>query len=566
MILIWILTLLGVIAHLPLTVRNFAWMWNAEHYQYFPIAIGAAALLLYTKRNEFREIRFAQERAERAASNAGFGTVSYSARNIITSIALVLNLVVISFATLLLYALAGWLSLIFFFAILIYHSYGWEGLKLAIPSIIVLLIIRPLPASLEQMLTINMQQLASLISSRLLDGFGLYHYRNGVVLVLVDQSFMAEEACSGIRSLFSSITAIVFWGLLNKFHWLRHILNIVQTCIWVVVYNAIRIFAVVFVEAKTDYSIATGFPHEAAGLISFFLIFATVLSTDSFFAAFTTVGFEGDDEIEPINSNLLGKERIWSALNWHASQISGIAFIVAFTLLATASVRLEFMRFRGSLFDSFAGESVLGTPTSEDIPLILGEWKQDNFEHVHRPDNHQMGSDSYMWKLSNDNRKLIVSIDGTFDDYHELALCYDIIGWDVKPTYFYDASIKTEEMTSEKLSEFTQLALTKQTGETGIVLFSALDRNGMIVPSPPPIGKNLFENLKVRLTASLRQLAGVPLTSQQRSTSFSPPVSTIQMVYMPSQEVSESDIEELRSLFLTVRETLRKSPRFNKAN
>jgi exosortase len=110
-----------------------------------------------------------------------------------------------------------------------------------------LLVIRPVPGSLEQLLTINMQKVASTLAGNILNIMGVLHYKQGVVLKLVGQSFMAEEACSGVRSLFSSITAIVFLGLMNRYHWSRHLFNVMQTIMWVVVLNAFRIAVVVYV-------------------------------------------------------------------------------------------------------------------------------------------------------------------------------------------------------------------------------------------------------------------------------------------------------------------------------
>ncbi len=113
-------------------------------------------------------------------------------------IAIVLGLTI---ASLLGLALTGWLSFLAFLAIMIYASYGSRGAVGLGPCLHHVVVIKPLPTFLEQTLTIGMQKIASLFAGCLLNMMGVMHFQQGVVLVLVGKSFMAEEACSGfVRS------------------------------------------------------------------------------------------------------------------------------------------------------------------------------------------------------------------------------------------------------------------------------------------------------------------------------------------------------------------------------
>ncbi|MEQ1830954.1 MAG: exosortase U, partial [Pirellula sp.] len=488
--LIWFLFLIGVLAHSTLLWKHFEWMWKAEHFQFFPIALLAAGVLLYSKRREFVEIVRDSHSGPPAPST------------LIVSILLSINVMVFSFALLAEFPLLGWLSTLLFLAVIVYASYGWLGLKVACPVFVVLLVIRPIPGGLEQILTTSMQRFASNISSHLLDAMGVIHYRQGVVLVLPTQSFMAEEACSGIRSLFSSITAIVFWGLLHRYHWARHLVNVIQTILWVVVFNALRITLVVWVEDVTEYSLATGLTHDFLGLIVFFCIFGTVLSADQLMASLARS--KKDEEEMELNPPTPIQWSIASWLHWRATHSAVSFWIVVFGLLLIGTFRLQANKgFLG--MDSATAEQYLGVPTADFMPPSVGEWTQVSFEHLHRHEHADMGSDSYVWKFANSEHELILSIDGSFNEYHDLSFCYANLGWSVSTDLQYDTLADRIAGQRRDKPDWSKLELRKPTGETGIVLFSAVDRNGSTVyPSNRP-----FDDTPVRIVQSMSAIFGL---------------------------------------------------------
>ncbi len=572
--LVWILLSLGVIAHLPLVIAQLSFMWGSETFQYFPFAIVAAGAVLYVRWGELSKILF-------IPSNTENDLVSLRPNGYVLAIALTLNLIILALAIISSFSWLGWINLILFLVIFVYCVYGWSGLKILFPAALVLLAIRPVPEFLELSLTISMQRFASQISGLLLDAIGILHYRQGVVLVLPEQSFMAEEACSGIRSLFSSITAILVWGLMNRYHWLRNIFNILQTLFWVVIFNAIRITVVVWVEDSTDFSVATGWQHDVLGLVIFFLIFATTLSTNQLLGVFLRLPEDLNDEPDFAQSTTIatpsGFKPIIDQLNWYGAPAAGIVWCCLFGLLALVSLRLTYMAMSYQ-YDSIATERELVEPISEFLPEQISEWRTVSFKHEHRSENHNMGSDSYIWTLVNRNNKsVLLSVDGVFDDYHELAVCYSNLGWDVSMHQTYGkGGEKSERPAADMLNvqdiqdleigalNLTKLDLTKLTGESGQVLFTAVDRNGKTVVPPPAKTSDILMLLQEKAIGTFRALMGKQSYAGSREAFLVPPVSTIQMVYQPNSAVTEEDAAEIRSLFLKVREILRASPRFSR--
>jgi exosortase len=550
---IWILLLVGLLAHATLLLTHFQWMWNAEHFQFFPVALMAAAYLAYQRRGLLW-----QDKTINDSDGRVLAMPRPSSRGWVVSVGLALVSIALFFALVLQYPLVGWLCFLAFTAILLFGSYGLRGVWAMMPVYVVLLVIKPLPEFLEKPLTIRLQQTATQLASFLLDLVGSLHYKQGVVLVSVGKSFMAAEACSGIRSLFSSITAIVFWGLFNGYSWRRNCVNVVQTVFWVLAFNAIRIAIVIYVEEKFGFSIATGWRHDLLGFVIFLFIFGMVLSTDQLLASLIEPHFI-DEKVEESRQHV-PKIGWMEWLRWTGNRISLIAWCALFGLIALVGGQLIFMRPEGVFGNRYAER--LAAPDKEYLPDELSGWKFEGFEHVARPEHDLQGSDSFVWTYRDRAERAIVSLDGSFNDYHNLHTCYWAMGWQVKSDAFYTPIAKRIQNEVGDSGEFTLLRLDKATGEQGLVIFSAIDRRGVIVPKPLVAVSDKLIFFMDRFENTLRFAVGLAPKSSQRLTTFVPPVSTIQIVYMPSHSIEETDVNRLRRFFFEIRERLQQSPRF----
>lgn len=559
----WILLLFGVIANAPILWGHFLWMSIVQHFQFFPFAIAAAGALLYSRRTELGNILQARSGTIVQTGDSETGEVVsrqfHKPNPWVLFVGFGINAVVLLFCTLVGLSLLAWCNFLFFLVLLVYATYGRDGLWVIVPSLVTLLIMRPLPRGLEDRVTTGMQQLASNLSSYLLDGLGVLHYRSGVVLALANQSFMAEEACSGIRSLFSSITAIVVWGLFNHYHWFRHFVNVAQTVLWVLVFNALRIMLVVFVADKTSFDIATGWAHATLGLVIFLLIFAMVLSTDQLISGlFSKIKDEEFDIVTAETSSVsqIGSWTDW--LRWDGASTQQKFWIGVFGILALLSIRLEAAKGFSIFSDTFSEQSMLA-PTVDFLPPKIDDWSVQDFEHVHRTEANEMGSDSYRWTLTNGPKTIIVSVDGVFLDHHDLTTCYYFMGWKVQRDVYYDSLADQQTGVQGNLKNLTELTMSKLTGETGMVLFSAVDRVGKIVPP----GDRTYLSMLDRIIVSLKTIVGLQSVHGLNQTFYTLPISTIQVVYQPTNSISETDATQIQEIFFKVRELLLKSPRFS---
>jgi hypothetical protein len=317
------------------------------------------------------------------------------------------------------------------------------------------------------------------------------------------------------------------------------------------------------IEDKTDFSIATGFAHEVAGMVAFVMIFCMVLSTDSLInAIFPLSGLEGelfaDDPSLTESATPNANAHDWrSRIRWFGTQRSLIGWSVAFGVLAFFAVRLEFRVYEGN---AIAGP--MSPPLQEYLPSDLGGWQVEKFEHVSRSDENLQGAESYVWHVRKGSRSALISLDGTFSDYHDLWLCYNALGWSANKERYYSSPGQRVTNQLSEANEYSSLECTKKTGEKGYVFFSAVDRRGADVYPPVTLGDGAIQYTVDTLLSSIRFALMLPSSDSERVTSFTQPVSTIQLVYMPSAEAKEEELMELKNLFFAARDLLRKSPRF----
>lgn len=256
----WLLLLLGtgVVFVIPAYVAR---MLHAGHYQFFPLVFIAVGAILWAIRGEVINA------AEPCSANAVTSLL------VVLSIQLVLaNLLYSSFIGVLAVITACWTAF--------YVAFGMHGVKVAWPVLALLFLAVPLPMQWDERLIVNMQLFASDYASRLLDGIGVIHLRQGAILQTETMFFLTEQASSGIRSLFSALAVVAIYGVAMEHGWWRLLINLIQTLLWVMIGNVLVIVAVVGFADRVPW-LVSGILHELLG----FAVFGFVLMM----AAFTDV-------------------------------------------------------------------------------------------------------------------------------------------------------------------------------------------------------------------------------------------------------------------------------------
>jgi len=528
----------GLLAHFLVLKEYFFRMWSLAHYQFFPLALAAAIWLFFDRKDEI----FTSSTPPNQSVQSGLMLV------IVT---------MVSLATLINSSFIGWISFVLFVATTIYSCVGGEGLKRSLPVLIVLSLITPLPAQLDQDLILKMQYLASGLASWVLDTAGILHLRQGVVLVSETNQFLAEEACSGIRSLFSATAAIVFWGLLQRYAWWRNLINCVQTIGWVLVGNAVRIAVVVLVEDKTAFSVSTGWQHEFLGVTTFFMIFGLALSFDRLVRIFIPIKSQGSGrrgQRAEVQVQALAGANVGSLEMPHAKY-----WMVVFGLIGLLALRLSMTTIGTPISGSLTS---LDFPKQSDLSSRLQSWNVSEFQHINRSREDIQGEDSFIWVLKNGSRSAQLSMDCQWSDFHDLSYCYTGLGWRVETEHRYQGLFGNHDAAPGEQINYSRLQLSKPTGERGIVLFCGLDQTGKEVQPQLKLGQNTLIHIREKMINSLRVACGLAPLKSIRNSTFKPPVTTVQLVCVPQGPIDAKLMQDLESVFFAAREQFKKSVRF----
>ena len=532
-----LLLTVGLLAH-NLVLREYVLrMSSAGHYQFFWLAFVAVGSLFYLR------LPLVRQHATKPASRVVNGLLGVC---LLTAV----------FATLINSSFTGWMSCVLLVVTTLYAWAGRGGLRQGVGVIVALLLLTPLPGQLDKGLILGMQYLASQFASWILDAFGVFHFRQGVVLVSETNGFLAEEACSGVRSLFSGIFAIIFWGLLHRYPWWRHAVNFFQVIGWVLFGNALRIATVVWVEDKTPYSVASGLPHEILGLLTFLLIVGLALSFDRLLFDLILRRHDSGDSLE-MDTAIEGK--IKRPIVVQPSRVHA-GWIVAFAVVALLAVRLNFVTEGTPIAESFES---LPSPEQTDLPAEVEGWQVRDFEHIVRGSESLQGENSFVWSLAKGSEIAAASLDGDWADFHDLSYCYTGLGWQVETIQDYDSLFEGATDQAENSQNYSVLQLSKPTGEQGLVVFCGIDRNGKIVQPQIKLGQNTAIHLKEKSINSLRIALGMAPLDSIRKTTFSGPVTTLQIFYTPGGPITQPATDQIRGLFFKTRDLIKQSRRFS---
>ena len=529
----------AVFGHVPIGYEYYRRMWSVGHYQFFPLLLIAASWMIVTRLDE------SQPKRPKAQWNYWL---------------LLADLVLLGSAALMFSPFLWILSLILLVVIYIYDRWGWQGVRYSSPAWLLLFFVVPLPSNLDLKLVNKLQFLSSQLASYILDAFGQVHFREGVVLITEKKQFFTEEACSGIRSLFSSVSAMAIFGVMMRYSWQRHLFNLIQTVLWVVIGNAIRISLVVYLADNVSESFASGTTHELLGLANFVFVFLFALSTDrgvnAWYASIpdvTQAALESDEAEEPVVEGTVVARPVAFEHTVNRPAIWQWSLVIGFILIGLFSLRLTYAK---SVIDNFRfDETALAASYKTDLPKRIGGWKLLKFEHQERDDARLLAPESYVWTfVKDDNRRAIVSLDSPYLDFHNLYDCYAGYGWNID----YENRYLDLDNDLSKATNLTELKMEKS-GEHGVVMFTAFDRDGHLVRPTFDLNYDLTRGMEI--IRHVRMVFG--LLTQENDPKFSKqtlPISQVQLLHISNREIL--DINDLQRLFIEVRARLQSSSRF----
>jgi exosortase len=157
------------------------------------------------------------------------------------------------------WALVGWL------AGTCWLIAGRRVLIWALPSLLFLLFMIPLPFRIEQSMSWHLQTVTTRISTAMLQCLGQPAIAEGHTIFLGEHILEVEQACSGLR-MFMGIAAVAFaFIVLNQRPWWEKLILVLAVAPVAMIANAVRVVATGLLMQLVSGEAAHKFSHDAAG-------------------------------------------------------------------------------------------------------------------------------------------------------------------------------------------------------------------------------------------------------------------------------------------------------------
>jgi exosortase len=173
------------------------------------------------------------------------------------------------------------ISLLLLLAGTILYLWGWRALREVAFVLILLLLAIPMPEVIFNSVAEPLQLVASSLAEKVLHVFGVPVFREGNVLQLDHQMLNVTEACSGIRSLATLVTAGAIVGYFLPARWWLRLAFVASSVPIALAANALRVAGTGVLGQAWGERWATGFLHLFSGWVVF--VFATCLMFGEWF-------------------------------------------------------------------------------------------------------------------------------------------------------------------------------------------------------------------------------------------------------------------------------------------
>lgn len=425
-VLLFIVVALTLAGHLPLLIEHFSDLMLRPHYQFvlfLPVGIG---ILTWQRWRTVSQAKLPRTAPQASRSFESFLSPPHLRHS--------LPLVIFALSVL---AVAVWIwsprvAMIAFMLSTFAFVYAIGGrtlLQVAMPGWLLTWLALPPPFNRDYWLIAKLRDVTTECASSVLDQVGLLHLVNGNVIEVPGHNLFVADACSGIHSLFVLMTFALFTGLYLRRNFLHIGLLLVSTFGIVLVENVMRIVGVA--EGVTHgLEIATGWRHEAFGAILFVLSLILVFSTDQFFAFLLPENLlKWFRRKKNVTSPRIPATPLRIELRRTSSVFRLLPFAVAFAVLGIVQVGIM------PANATHTSKLLSGYPFSftglekAELPSMWKGWKLTSTTMESREKDDPLGQFSQAWRYEKGPIVADVSVDYPYQTPHNLATCYENIGW-----------------------------------------------------------------------------------------------------------------------------------------
>jgi exosortase len=160
--------------------------------------------------------------------------------------------------------LAGW-ALVLWLTGACWLVAGWRIMVWALPGLLFLTFMIPLPFRFEQLMSWRLQTITTQLSTAILECLGQSAIAEGHTIYLSEHVLEIEQACSGLR-MFMGISAVAFaFVVLSQRPWWEKAILILAVAPVAMLSNAIRVVVTGLLMQLVSGEAAARFSHDAAG-------------------------------------------------------------------------------------------------------------------------------------------------------------------------------------------------------------------------------------------------------------------------------------------------------------
>ncbi|MGF1579453.1 MAG: exosortase U [Gemmataceae bacterium] len=513
----------------PLVYQHCIQMMIRPHYQFFPLAIVGALVLVFVR---FRQSNSIPVPGSSTLTVVGFG-LSYT---------------MLLAAEVLYSSWLGSVAAIFTLASMVYAVGGARWLRNAFPSLVLLALIIPPPFALDRHIILSLKIVTTKWSSHLLDYLGVYHNMAGNVVEIPGSRLLVEDACSGINSFFSLGACTVFLVFFYRRHWLHAILLLPLALGWVLAANVLRVVTITVCKVRWGIDLSEGWRHEALGIVVFLIAVAMVWSTDRcllFLSAPSepkepkaTEPPQSEDADDQVGNGSMSLLPSWLEASPKPKHwlLAG-AYVLAFSLhLSTYG----FLQVGETWADTAESLPPVAGLAEKDLPAVIRGWNRTEFETTSRNPGSAFGELSKTWTYEKGGLKAIVSLDFPFPAWHDLPGCYTAQGWLLTNESLSTA--KKEQSGSKSKIGYVAVEMADAAAKKGYLVFGEFNIRGKEL-APRKGGASL----SARRHASVLE-KWTSFGPERPQADPSPPVYQFQVfveTYRPLNSDAKQDIEGL---------------------
>lgn len=403
------LALIALGPFVPIVVEFFVNLYRIPNYDFFPMALAAAAFLIWHRMQGF----------------SGW-LPGYSRFGIIVLGVSYLGLIA---GTLLMSPWIGYFSFLIACVGFVHILGGYGLLRRLLPIGLLLLTVLPPPFGLDRKFILLLQSFATSQASHVLDSLDIAHAVEGNIISLTEKQLFVEEACSGIHSLTSVIVVTMILMIWLERPWLHSLLMLASGFIWVLAANTLRIVLIAVAREWYQTELAAGKRHFLLGVGLFGLMMGLVISTDCLLRVFYRQFEDQPQVLRPSSAKRVGRVRFAGYL---AMALGAACFVIGVIKLLPLEPKTDITKYPLAIGDDV-------------MPLKFRNWSRQEgnegkVKESKRTTMYDFGDFSSTWYYESGRWKAMVSFDYPFRAWHDLTECYAGSGW-----FIVDRTLQTSE-------------------------------------------------------------------------------------------------------------------------